>query len=227
MAKQTNINGDLSALKTVLEESGYFDTVTLESTGGVGKLTCVKNDLTFYLGDGFTDAYNGRWNVGAESAGTSYSWIANDSQLSTYNYPDTVYECSGGISIKCRIGRILITKTNNGKTAVVFPENHTNNGTDEQRSDATMGSVAAIAEGDTDSFKFFMNNCNYYTGGRRYTQTFLVPIPTHPAYGTVSYTPTAALLFCAQTRDVTSFSYNQKQYFSDGYFAIEDGEEST
>lgn len=227
MATQVNINGDLSALKTVLEESGYFDSVTLDSSGTIGTLTCEIGDLIFYFGDGFPggDAYSGRWGIYVKSTETEFCWSAkNDATFADYMYPVTAYICSGGISIKCKRGRIVISETNNGKTAVIFPENHTNNGTDEQKTEATMGSVAAIADGDTDSFKFLMNNCNYYTAGRRYTQTYLVPIPTNPAVGTVSYTPTVALLYLPQTRDVCNFAYNSKRYFSDGYFAIEDAE---
>lgn len=226
MATQVNINGDLSALKTVLEDSGYFDTVTVESTGGVGKLTAVKNDLTFYLGDGFgAGASSGRWGVKAQSVGTEYCWSpAEDNRYATICRPDIAYICSGGISIKCRIGRIVITKTNNGKTAVLFPENHEYNGTDEQLSDSTNATIAAIAEGDTDTFKYFRNNCSYATGGRRFNQTYLVPIPTNAGMGTRSYTSQAALLFLPQTRDHCNFTYNNKRYFSDGYYAIEDEE---
>ena len=46
------------------------------------------------------------------------------------------------------------------------------------------------------------------------------------AVGTVSYTPTVALLYLPQTRDVCNLAYNSKRYFSDGYFAIEDEEVS-
>lgn len=232
MATQYTLDGSLAALKAVLDQTDYFDEVTLNTvtSQGNGDILCMSGDLAFRLG-GYGRNVNG-WTVGAGSVqyqSTTYTRDPTTDYGNQADYrPAVAYVCEKGISVFCDRGRILFTKSNNGKTVVAFGEQIPNITTNDpaEKTAAVMGTICAIADGDSDTYKFFINNCSAYTyqNRRLFNQTFIIPIPTQAGFGTVSYTDHAGLLLLPQTLDVCNFPYNGKRYFSDGYFAIEDGE---
>lgn len=227
MATYTHVDGDLQTLTNILNNSGYFDQggVTYTSLSNFGYIACTKGDLTFKLGEDLGESLvGGSWQIKASGLITTCTRSVNASAYNTNDYkPLDVYVCSGGISIVCKCGRIAIGKTNNNETAVVFGDNLANqSGSDAERTAATMSTICSIAESDSESYKYLISNTNIVTYDRRYPQTYLIPVPTNGSPEKVSYTPSVMLLWLAQTRDVCHFSYNNKRYFSDGYFAIED-----
>lgn len=235
MATQYTLDGSLPALKAVLDQTDYFDEVTLNAvtSQGNGDILCMSGDLAFRLGGYGRDAYY--WTVGASSVqhpNTSYTRDPDNTYGNQADYrPAVAYVCEKGISVFCDRGRILFTKNNSGKTVVAFgeqsPAGYINDPA--EKTAAVMGTICAIADGDADTYKFLINNCSAYTytNRRLFNQTFIIPIPTQAGFGTVSYTDHAGLLLLPQTLDVCNFTYNGKRYFSDGYFAIEDGEAAT
>lgn len=227
MATYTHVDGDLQTLANILNASGYFDQGGIIYTPGssFGYITCVKGDLTFKLGGDLGEGLvASAWQIKASGLVTTYTRSVNASSYNTDDYtPLDVYVCSGGISIICKCGRIAIGKTNNNETAVIFGADIANvTGSDSERTAQAMAYVCAIAESDSESFKSLINNANKERYAYRYPQTYLIPVPTNGSPEKVSYTPSVMLLWLAQTRDVCHFSYNNKRYFSDGYFAIED-----
>lgn len=235
MATQYTLDGSLPALKAVLDQTDYFDEVTLNTvtSQGNGDILCMSGDLAFRLG-GYTQASSSYWVIGAGIVGSAVTTYTRDSNSydNPFDYrPAVAYACEKGISILCDRGRILITKNNSGKTVVAFGENSPTRTINDpaEKTAAVMNTICAIADGDADTYRFFINNCSSYTYTHRrlYNQTLIIPIPTQAGFGTVSYTDHAGLLLLPQTLDVCNFTYNGKRYFSDGYFVIEDGEETT
>lgn len=227
MATYTHVDGDLQTLANILNASGYFDQggVTYTPGSSFGYITCVKGDLTFKLGGDLGEGLvASAWQIKASGLVTTYTRTVSAASLNTDDYtPLDVYVCSGGISIICKCGRIAIGKTNNNETAVIFGADIANmTGSDAERTAQSMAYLCAIAESDSESFKSLINNTNKERYAYRHPQTYLIPVPTNGSPEKVSYTPSVMLLWLAQTRDVCHFSYNNKRYFSDGYFAIED-----
>ena len=231
MATQYTLDGSLAALKAVLDQTDYFDEVTLNTvtSQGNGDILCMSGDLAFRLGGYIGDS--SYWVIGAGIVGSAVATYTRDSNSygNQADYrPAVAYACEKGISILCDRGRILITKNNSGKTVVAFGENSPAQTISDpaEKTAAVMGTICAIADGDADTYKFLINNCSAYTYQHRrlFNQTLIIPIPTQAGFGTVSYTNSAGLLFLPQTLDVCNFMYKGKRHFSDGYFAIEDGE---
>lgn len=231
MANYTYVNGNLQILAEVLDASGYFDQggVTYTPGANFGYITCTKGNLTFQLGESFQSMQPKAWSIivsgltptcqRAAYAGGAYS---------SYNQLDYkplgVYVCSNGISIVCQYGRIAIGMTNNNETAVMFGSDAADRNISPKvsRVSVVMDNICAIAESDTTTFKFITNNSTLAQYYFKDPQTYLIPVPTNGSPEKVSYTPSVMLVWLAQTRDVCHFSYNNKRYFSDGYFAIED-----
>lgn len=229
MATYTHIDGNLQTLANILNNSGYFDQggVTYTSSGTFGYITCTKGDLTFKLGEGLGESLASRsWQIKASGLVTTYTRSVSEAAYNAYDYkPLDAYVCSGGISIICKCGRIAIGKTNNNETAVTFgadPANF-NISPENERIAQTMAYVCAIAESDSKTpYVSIINNTTRERYAFRDLQTYLIPVPTNGSPEKTSYLPSVMLLWLAQTRDVCHFSYNNKRYFSDGYFAIED-----
>lgn len=235
MAEYTVLNGDLDILKNVLENSGYFTTVTKVNGSSFGRIEAVKGDLVFKFGEGIASSGASSWGVFVSGKVTSArrtpenTGSAYDGHLD-YE-PRGVYKCAGGISIICLSGRITITKTNNDETAIAFGSRVAMIKLQDwsYRLEYNMAFIECIAESDDGTNNTFINNVNGTGDGaylyRRYSQTLLVPLITQSHTGKSSYLTKTKVLLYAQSRDVCNTQYNGKRYFSDGYFAIEDPEE--
>lgn len=231
MATQYALNGSVDALGALLGEGGagvgYFSNISYEDhAGGIKEIVCQSDSLYFRLG-GMTGYSANAWCVGCTSGNVSHVRYNGNSGDDTTDYnPLHAYVCEKGISIETARARILITKTNNGKTAVAFGDSTPGTSSSSEgiakKTAAVMNTICAIADGDGDDYKFFINNCYNNIYDRLFNQTLIIPIPTQAGFGAVSYTDHAGLILLPQTRDICNFSYNNKRYFSDGYFAIED-----
>lgn len=209
MAKYTYINGDLSALADILDESGYFDTVTYDSVNDVLECSIDGNTVFRYaMGMYGYDIYVCGIIASFQSA------IGASTYRLTY-YPNYVYECTGGISIVCGYGRIVITKNQRGETTVIF-----NTGKSSSSANEAMATIGAIAYTDRSTFSTCKVNTNISS------QTLLVPICSCAAFDTESFTEAVQLSAYKQFTTIGFITYNNKRYFFDGYFAIEDAETS-
>lgn len=223
MATKTILNGDFTNLIPILQNSGYFDSVEQTQTSGIYYLTCTSGNLTFKIG-GFNSS--SQWNIYAKSGIAEHDRGTNSADAEDY-YIESAYECENGISIVCKSARVLICKNNHDKTMVAFGESEPRTGfsTLSEKTAAVMNTICAIADGDDDTYKFFINNTYVAIYDRVFNQTLPISIPTQSGYGETSFSVGAKLLLLPQSREIGSFLYDGKLYFSDGYFAIEDQEE--
>lgn len=229
MAIYYPINGSVTALGSLLDTGGagegYFENISYVDRGaGQKQIVCQSGLLYFRLGGNTEYAYN--WNVECESGTTVKKRQSTSGDDETDYRPIGAYVCEKGISIICSRARILITKTNNNKTTVAFgnatPGTESTSTGIAVKTAAVMSEICCIADGDEDTFKPLTNNVTGSTYDRLFNQTLIIPIPTQAGFGTVSYTNHAGLILLPQTRDICNFTYDNKRYFSDGYFAIED-----
>ena len=147
--------------------------------------------------------------------------------IPTVSYPASAGKCSNGILITIDRKKpgilILITKTNNGEVAAVFNYSNETN----WRAVCASVEVHVAAVGDYGRTAADIKTLRW--GAREKNQTQLVQFTTTPAEGTISYTPKAYYMPCAQglVYDLYfgKFLANGKWYLTNGYWAIVDEEE--
>lgn len=222
MATYTYINGDMPTLKSVLDGSGYFDSVTYDNTDGevitcyVGQLAMLT--ITKTLGTGTQKGYS--WAV----QGAVPSWTSTVSPSSNpANEPQKAYQCSGGLilhlyqasggSITSSNARVIvITKNNNNVTTIAFYD---------AGSTPYNSAIGAIAATDTGAYsKVTITQSEYFS------QTLLVPVCSCAGFDALSYTPTVKRTVNRQSSVFGFIEYNNKRYLYDGYFAVEDTQSS-
>ena len=216
MAKYTYINGSLGALFNALsdanENGDYFDSIERVSPQYDWQgFNCIINGNTVFHIEKYSNVTTTIKVYGITPSFTSGT--AGDYQYAYY--VNAVYECSGGISIVCSRGRIVITKNQRGETMIVF--NSVYNGASLAENMVTIG---AIAYTDSSTYADYKVNTNTSS------QTLLIPICSCAAFDTESYTTTVLLSAYKQFTTVGFLTYNNKRYFFDGYFATEDTETS-
>lgn len=217
MATYTRINGDFSTLKTVLENSGFFDSVengTFDITNAnFTGLICGTEETQNFLKYGRNDSYGYGYVVNQGSdATTAY----RDGKSNDTFFPVATYATTYGVSIICRRSRILITQNKSGKTVVAVGCNSTAASNLSSTVDAIMSTIYAVAETDDEPYGGYILNTSIGF------QTYIVPICTMSS--TLSYTDKAGLLAYKQNVAIGNIVYNDKRYLSDGYFAVEDPE---
>ena len=232
MAEYTYIGGNKNTLKTLLESSGYFDSVTIDdvsySAGGVtgtynGASCKIDDVLVLHIGAYYTS-------IGGGSYVDAWSVFINQSQITHFEYgnttdgsyqynvyrPQKAYKTQNGILIVCDTGRILITKNQNGKVVVACGA-YKPTGNQWNESEYVMGKIAAIAV--TDDVPFVEHEIDT---SNLASQTLTVPICT--CSSTPSYTDKAGVFEYRQYDVIGNFQHDNKRYFTDGYFVIEDPE---
>lgn len=223
MATYTHVNGDFSKLKTVLENSGFFDSV---ETGSFSTGSWTYPNSIICSVDGTTGFFKIGWWLHTGYSVNLYGLAVNQGNDPSYEFvpsyesgkqddyfPVGAYVTQNGVSIVCRRGRILITRNQNGKLVVVTGANPADSAS---TTDHIMGNISAIATTDDASFNAYpVNTALGY-------QTYIMPICTMSS--ALSYTDKAGLIAYKQNTSVQNVQYNDKRYFSDGYFAIEDPE---
>lgn len=217
MATYTRINGDFSILKTVLENSGFFDSVEngtfdITSANFTGLICGTEETQNFFkYGRHETYGYGYIVNQGSDAT-TAY----RDGKSNDTFFPVAAYATTYGVSIICRRSRILITRNQSGKTVVAVGCNSTAASNLSSTVDAVMSSIYAVAETDDEPYGGYTLNTSIGF------QTYIVPICTMSSI--LSYTDKAGLLAYKQNVAIGNTQYNNKRYLSDGYFAIEDPE---
>lgn len=221
MSTSIHIDGSLSALTDALSGTGYFDTVEY-TTGTPGTVKCTKGSLVFQIG--IMETSRNGYSISLSNGLVAGQRIADNIATDDDYKPIDVYICSEGISIVCQRGRIAIGKTVNGDTAVAFGSGIAGSGETNalKRTATSMSALYSIAESDGPDVNNFWNNTGSNVAERLYKQTYLIPVPTLGSHEKASYLPKIMLVWLPQTRDICNFTYNDKRYFSDGYFAIED-----
>jgi len=213
MAKYTYINGDLSALADILNDSGYFDSVVYTTSSPNYTITCKIGTKTVFTWQGqyFNSSVSYKFDIAVY--GDISSFVSNVGSTSYNAYlPSAVYECSGGIAIVCWYGRVVITKNQRGETMVVFNSKYSSQNSTVDNM-ATIGAIAYTDGGTYYDFKMNTNTCN---------QTQLIPICSCSGFDEKSYAETALVATYKQYSSIGFIVYNNKRYFYDGYFAIED-----
>lgn len=223
MATYTNINGDFTLLKTVLENSGLFESVT-DGTFRTGTWTythcviCKANGKSGFFkygwmlhGGFYVNLYGLAVNQGLTPC---YEFVPDYSSGKQDDYfPVAAYVTANGVSIVCRRARILITRNQNGKVVVVTGANEPAAGS---TTDSFMSRITALSVYDDAERRAFPVNTEIGF------QTMIIPVCT--ASSELSYTDKAGLLAYKQSNAVGNILYGDKRYFTDGYFAIEDPE---
>lgn len=217
MATYTNVNKNMNTLKTMLENSGYFDQVTLgQETSG----SYTYDTVNCYIGE------NIFLKIGKNGSGSSARCLfvvhynnttvnPSSNSYSSVFLPNAAYQCSGGLVLITDSDRIIITKNQNNDITVIWGSaNATSTSTD-----TVMAMICAIAVSDTGVLTMATTNLTPFR------QTILVPICTCSSFDVVSYTPTVMLAVYKQHTAIGHILYNNKRYFYDGYFATEDEEE--
>ena len=208
---RTYINGDTSTLASFLESSGLFASVTTESS----TVTCKDADDNTLL----TITKNSSGDTITAYASSSVSKSATYYTSSYNTYFIEGFACANGVIL--RYGAtgttsynacLLITKTNNNKTAIVFSSSMTT-------IPAAYTSFYAVAWGDTAPISA------YTTAANAQNQTMLVPFSTNANEGLQSYTPNAGFMISGQ---LYSLGYGKATigsgtYITNGYWAIKDG----
>ena len=231
MARYTSINGDFSVLKTVLTNSGYFTSIEDGSfTAGEGANRWTYDHALICSADGVSGFFKYGWMLHTGYNVNIYSFAVNQGRTPSFEitagwsgdmdddyFPIATYETTHGLTIVCTRGRILITKNQNGKTVVVTGANQPKSSG--SSTDYIMGAISAIATTDDTALAAFPMQTAIEG------QTLLAPICTQSS--TVSYTDKAALLAHKQYNIIGDITYDNKRYFTDGYFAIEDEEATT
>lgn len=214
MAKYTYINGDLSALADILNDSGYFDSVVYTTSNPNYTITCKIGTKTVFTWQGqYTGGSGASYKFDIAVYGDTPSFVSNVTSGGYNAYlPSAVYECSGGIAIYCWYGRVVITKNQRGETMVVFNSKYTATSSTVTNME-TIGAIAYTDRGTYYDFKMNTNTCN---------QTQLIPICSCSGFDEKSYTETALVATYKQYSSIGFIVYNNKRYFYDGYFAIED-----
>lgn len=238
MATRTYINGDPHLLKQFLEESGYFDSVTIEenvtynSIDYLNLITCeASGGVTLRIGNmnthttgNYTDTYvidyANENSIHEDWYGYKRQNLSSDA-VRTALCPVYGYQCSGGFTLIMNAARMIVTKNNHYEIVVALTTNDMNKGGNASYNIETAAKqITAYASSDV--LPVVRHNTNTTIG----TQTSLSPICTSADYGQTSYTTTAFWMDYKQHDAVGWFMYDGKRYFSDGYFAILDEEDA-
>lgn len=212
MATHTNINGDMSVLKSLLDNSGYFDSVTYDDTSGE-VITCYVGQLAMLTITKTTGSGTNRGYVWAVIGDTPSYTLTVSAGSNPSDEPREAYECSGGLLItatnndKSNLYRFIVTKNNSDVTTIVFSDTI---------SYKVVTKCGAIAANDTGAY--VQNLANTADGN----QTVLVPACSCSGFGSLSYTPTVKISSYKQAAAFGYISYGNKRYLYDGYFAVED-----
>lgn len=195
---------NMSAFRQVLEDSGLFTSVVRNGS----------YDIECYIGtDLFIDFYainDGR--VGKVTVYTEGGTLTGVNNKATW-FMDA-YQCSGGLCIICRNNRIVITKNQNDETVILCGDVTT--ATADAPITTTMATIYGLKYSDA------VAPIPYTTNLTLARQTVLMPVCTAADQTTVSYTELAKFAAYSEYRTVGNILYNNRRYFFDGYFAVED-----
>ena len=210
-----------------IEDSGFFDTVELDETGGTGyeKIYCKDaddNTVFAIIGVGSAAA---KWYGYADAVNGVYEQVGGV-YCTAYSTAKGLMFINGYAVGSQRGAACVVSKTNNGAYCVLLPKD---------TKSAYGGSIhkaidqQAIAWGDSAPFTNTVNSGVVVTGHNgsdpvveTANQTIKLPIGTHSAYGTPSYFADAFFLPISQYRSETAFTVEGVKYVTDGFACLKD-----
>ena len=213
------INADQSKLKAFLEETGFFGSVTVDSSDSSfldlydddDNLLCMlsKEKCRLYWDDS-TDYLEITLATGASNGGVTYA-----------------YSCPNGIMLACHQNQnynayIMITMTNNNKIAFIVSYTGSSGSTG-----AHVKMCFPIAWGDDGTLAHpsgsSYNQFEITTNVRNQSQ--ITPFVTYAEEGTLSYTPNAGWFSASQNYGTGDgkITTDDGVYISNGYWCIKDG----
>lgn len=211
MITRTEINGNLTALKTALESLGFFATVTLDDATSPTKVTCKDADNNV-LFEWLTNSSS--YGVKAYKDATHFAGTAPVSG-NTYNpkYFFDLGENGCAIQMNTIANLLIITKTNDDRIGFAFPHHST-----------TLSTLDATCWGDDANSTDYMQICGSSGNGFGVgNHCQLVPIPLHGTYEEALYLPNAFYMPSVQAnmRGVVQEITGEKgTYLTNGYIAI-------
>lgn len=214
------INADQTKLKTFLEDSGFFGSVTVDSSTQGGPYICMYDDDDNLLcmiskekcrlyWDDSTDYLEITLATGASNGGVTYA-----------------YSCPNGIMLACHQNQnynsyVMVTKTNNDKLAFIVSFTGSSESTG-----AHVKNFFPIAWGDDGTLAHPSGSVyNQFTITPNVrTQTQITPFVTYAEEGTLSYTPNAGWFSASQNYGSGDgkITTDDGVYISNGYWAIKD-----
>lgn len=199
MITKITLNGDLSLLKTAIEETGLFETVTISNDmlscyDAGGNLLCEMNSSNTFT------AYSSAIISQSAVFGTQFSlntaYCYNGAIIFYYSNSANTYTIY-----------IMMSRTNTGAVAITFSSNYGARLNSQQ-------SVYCIAWGDTDTITALSSLQNIT---RRQVSLMTIPTNSVDVHTTNAfYMPTGNLTGNAELE----FTLNGIEYFTTGYFVI-------
>lgn len=216
------INADRSKLKSFLEETGFFGSITVDSSTQGGPYLCLYDDddnLLCKLSSAKCILY---WDDNANNH--LDITLANTENEGGVTY---AYSCQNGIMLACHQHQdynsyIMVTKTNNDKIAFIVSYSGSKESVGEH-----VKKFFSIAWGDDGTLAHpsaSVYNQFDITPNTR-TQTQITPFVTYAEEGTLSYTPNAGWFSASQNYSTGDgkITTDDGVYISNGYWCIKDG----
>ena len=211
---RTEINGNFTALKTALQSTGLFDSVTLDNDSTPTLLTCKDADNNTLFTIGYSSS---NWTL------TAYKDASNSITLGPATVQTPLYFYKVGTdsaAIEFAYSHMLIIgKTNTGKVGFVFPA-----ATATQAASKSEIKVACWGDDPTFTSTIIFANAtlsNAATGNH----SLFVPVPMHGTYNTVVYLPDVYCMPMAQPglrnvlQEITGLDGT---YLTNGFVAVKD-----
>lgn len=217
---KTLINNDPAALASFLQRlvPEYFSTVEYDDTNGILSIYDADDNLLFTFSGLLLDLSTA---LEVRSYADDQNYVSKTYGLTSSNHAVITYGWTAKygalIGVKYNpssdtAGGVLITKTNNGKTAFVITDRL-------DYSTVKFGTTFPVAWGDVapiTKFEFAVNEKN---------QTEIAAFPTNSAVETVSYTPNAGCIIAGSNYSMADggiITVDGTKYLTNGYWAIED-----
>lgn len=217
----------VAEMKQFIEDSGFFDTVTLDMTGGTNyeKIVCSDADSNTVFMIENLGGSAAKWYGYADATNSVYEQVGGV-YCTAYSTAKGLLFINGYSSSDQRGAACVVSKTNNGAYCVLLPKDNkcTWGGTITKAVDQQ-----AIAWGDSAPYTNLVNpgivtpsNNSGYVVTETANQTIFLPIATHSAYGTPSFFADTFFMPISQYRIECVFEIDGVYYVTDGFVALRD-----
>ena len=214
---RTDVNGDLTVLKTALESLGWFASVTLDDPSSPTTLTCKDDDNNILL-----EWYKSSSSYGAKAFKDSTHFIGSAAVSGNLYNPQYFYKVGdNGAVIKSNSVNnfFIIAKTHDDKIGFVFPH------------DIAISTFDSTYWGDDISLTDYFLICNPSTSNYAVgNHCLFVKIPVHGTYNEAVEMPKAFFIAMAQPNMrnvVQEITGGLGVYLTNGYLALLDDGSAT
>ena len=227
MAISKSIIGSMSAMAEFLDDSGFFDDVVFDETGGTGyeKISCkdADNNIVFEIENMGSNA--AKWSGFAGYSASVYEQVGGVT-CTAWSTAKGLMFTNGYSSSDHNGAACIVSKTNNDAYCVLLPKD---NKAEWASTVYKAIDQKAIAWGDVSPLTNLVNSGVVVTGQSNYVpitetanQTIFLPIATHSDYGAPSYFADAFFLPISQFRSETVFEIDDVKYVTDGFVCLRD-----